>query len=141
MIVAAIDERTGKTLWTYRTAPGPWTYLGSRERQIAGTAHRGVLYQPLGNAAEVVALSEHNGKRLWSFRTSGPVKMSPVIKGDVVYFGDTAGIFYRVDRRTGRLLHATSYLQAFSTSPPVIVGQTLFIANGPAILAIPLDQV
>lgn len=141
LIVAAIDERTGKTLWTYRTAPGPWTYLGSRERQIAGTAHRGVLYQPLGNASEVVALNEQSGKRLWSFRTSGPVKMSPVIKGDVVYFGDTAGIFYRVDRRTGRLLHATSYLQAFSTSPPVIAGDTVFVAMGNIVMAVPINEI
>lgn len=141
LIIAAIDERTGKTLWTYHTRPGPYTYLTSRERQIAGTAADGVLYQPLGNANEVIALREQNGKRLWSFRTSGPVKMSPVIKGDTVYFGDTAGIFYRVDRRTGRLLHATSYLQAFSTSPPVIVGDTVFVAMGNIVMAVPIDEI
>lgn len=141
LIVAAIDERTGKTLWTYRTNPGPWTYLGSRERQIAGTAHDGVLYQPLGNGNEVVALNERTGKRVWVFHATGPVKMSPVIKGDVVYFGDTSGVFYRVDRRTGRVLHTTSYLQAFSTSPPVIAGDTVFVAMGNIVMAVPIDEI
>lgn len=139
--VAAIDERTGKTRWTYHAPPGPYTYIASAERQIAGTSNRGVLYQPIGNANRVVALDERNGKLLWTVHTSGNVKMSPVVKGEIVYFGDTAGIFYRVDRKTGRVIHTTSYLQPFSTSPPVIVGDTVFIANGQAVLAIPIDDV
>ena len=139
--VGALDQRTGKTLWTYHTAPGPYTYLTSRERQIAGTTYRGVLYQPLGNGTDVVALSERTGKRMWLFRATGPVKMSPVVKGDIVYFGDTAGVFYRVDSRSGRLLHASSYLQAFSTSPPVIAGDTVFVAMGNIVMAVPIDEI
>jgi outer membrane protein assembly factor BamB len=67
--------------------------------------------------------------------------MSPVVKGDAVYFGDTAGIFYRVDRKTGHIIHASSYLQPFSTSPPVIVGDTIFVANGRTVVAAPLDEI
>jgi outer membrane protein assembly factor BamB len=140
-IVAAIDERTGKTVWTYESEPGPYTFVGSAERQIAGTADRGVLYQPIGNAHRIVAFEERTGKELWQFHTSANVKMSPVVKGDVVYFGDTGGVFYRLDRRNGKLLHATSYLQPFSTSPPVIVGDTLFVAVGPMVVAAPLSDV
>jgi outer membrane protein assembly factor BamB len=139
--VAALDERTGKTRWTYTAPPGPYTYIASAERQIAGVSYDGVLYQPIGNASRVVALEERSGKVLWTLQTSANVKMSPVVKGDVLYFGDTGGIFYRVDRETGRILHATSYLQPFSTSPPVIVGDTLFVANGQAIVAVPIDEV
>jgi outer membrane protein assembly factor BamB len=139
--VAAIDERTGKARWTYTSPPGPYTYIASQERQIAGVSYRGVLYQPIGNANRVVALDERTGKRLWFFQTAGNVKMSPVVKDDTVYFGDTAGIFYRVDRKTGRLLHTTSYLQPFSTSPPVIAGDTIFVANGQMVVAAPLDDV
>jgi outer membrane protein assembly factor BamB len=139
--VAAIDERTGKTRWTYEGPVGPYTYIASAERQIAGVSNRGVLYQPIGNANRVVALDERSGKALWTVHTSGNVKMSPIVKGDVVYFGDTAGVLYQIDRHSGHVIHTTSYLQPFSTSPPVIVGETLFIANGPAILAVPLDDV
>ena len=35
-IVAAIDERTGKTRWTYEGEPGPYTFPSTNERQIAG---------------------------------------------------------------------------------------------------------
>jgi outer membrane protein assembly factor BamB len=139
--VVAIDEHSGKTRWTYAAPPGPYTYIASAERQIAGTAHDGVLYQPIGNGNRVIAFDEHSGKILWTVHTSGNVKMSPVVKDDVVYFGDTAGVFYRIDRKTGDVLHTTSYLQPFSPSPPVIVGDTVFIANGPAVIAVPIDEI
>lgn len=139
--VAAIDEQTGKTRWTYAAPPGPYTYIASKERQIAAVAYEGVLYQPIGNANRVVALDERTGRVLWAVHTSANVKMSPVVKGETVYFGDTAGIFYRIDRKTGRLLHTSSYLQPFSTSPPVIVGDTIFIAMGNIVMAIPLNEI
>lgn len=138
-ITVAIDERSGKTIWTHKSEPGPYTFVGSNERQIAGAAHGGVLFQPIGNANKLVAFDERTGRVLWSARTSGNVKMSPVISGDGVYFGDTAGIFYHVDRRTGHVVHTSSYLQPFATSPPVIVGQTLFVADGNFVVAAPLD--
>lgn len=140
-IVAALDERTGKTVWTREFEPQPYTFIGSAERQIAGTAHDGVLFQPIGNGHRVVAFQERTGKELWTFHTSANVKMSPVVKGETVYFGDTGGVFYRVDRKTGKLQHATSYLQAFSTSPPVIVGDTVFVADGQMVVATPITDV
>lgn len=140
-IVAAIDERSGRTVWTRAFEPGPFTYIASAERQIAGTAHDGVLYQPIGNRQIVVAFAERTGRVLWSVHASANVKMSPVVRGDRVYFGDTAGVLYNVDRRTGRVVHTSSYLQPFSTSPPVIVGDTLFIADGPMVVAVPVADV
>lgn len=139
--VAAIDERNGHTLWTHTFEAGPFTYIASSERQIAGTAHDGVLFQPIGNRQMVVAFNERTGHILWEAHTSGNVKMSPVVKGDRVYFGDTAGVLYNVDRRTGRIVHTSSFLQPFSTSPPVIVGSTLFIADGPMVVAMPILDV
>lgn len=140
-IVAAIDEKTGRTVWTREFEPAPYTFIASAERQIAGAADRGVLYQPIGNGHRIVAFEERTGKELWTFHTSANVKMSPVVKGDTVYFGDTGGIFYRIDRRNGKLIHATSYLQPFSTSPPVIVGDTVFVADGQMVVAAPITDV
>ena len=137
--VVAIDERTGKTKWTHRFESGPFTYVASAERQIAGTATGGVLYQSIGNLQRVVAFDERTGNVLWTARTSGNVKMSPVVRGLRVYFGDTAGILYSVDRHTGRTLHTASFLQPFSVSSPVIDGDTLLIANGSIVVAMPLD--
>lgn len=139
--VAAIDERSGRTVWTRTFEAGPFTYIASSERQIAGTAHAGVLYQPIGNRQMVVAFNERTGHMIWTAHTSANVKMSPVVKGDRVYFGDTAGVLYNVNRRTGRIEHTSSFLQPFSTSPPVIVGETLFIADGPMVVAMPVSGV
>jgi outer membrane protein assembly factor BamB len=139
--VAAIDERTGKTKWTRRFPAAPFTFVASAERQIAGTASGGVLYQSIGNLQRVVALDERTGKLRWTVHTTANVKMSPVLKGARVYFGDTAGVFYSVDRRTGRILHTISFLQPFSVSSPVIDGNTLLVANGSLVVAMPLDGV
>lgn len=140
-VTAAINERTGRTVWTHVSEPGPYTFIGSNERQIAATSAGGVLYQPVGNADKLIAFDQRTGRVLWSVRTAGDVKMSPIVKDDTVYFGDTEGIFYRVDRRTGRILHTSSYLQPFATSPPVIVGDTIFIADGPYVVASPEETI
>lgn len=137
--VAALDERTGKTRWSKTFPAAPYTYIASSERQIAGTSANGVLYQSIGNLARVVAFDERTGRMLWTAHTSGNVKMSPVVKDSRVYFGDTAGIFYTVDARTGRILHTGSFLQPFSVSPPVIYGNTIFVADGNMVLAMPLE--
>lgn len=138
--VHALDERTGKTLWTRTYPPAPYTYVGSSERQIAATALDGVLYVPIANLARVVALDERTGREIWTVHTAGNVKMSPVFKDGYGYFGDTAGILYTIDQHDGKIVHAASYLQPFAVSPPVIDGQTLFIANGDIVVAIPLTE-
>ncbi len=138
--VAAIEERTGKTKWSRTFGRAPFTYIASSERQIAGTTDGGTLYQSIGNLQEVVAMDERTGKLRWRAHTSANVKMSPVVKDDRVYFGDTAGIFYAVDRRSGRVARTISFLQPFSVSSPVIDGETLFVADGSMVIAMPLSS-
>ncbi|HZZ64000.1 MAG TPA: PQQ-binding-like beta-propeller repeat protein [Candidatus Baltobacteraceae bacterium] len=137
--VVAIDQRTGETKWKHEFEPGPFTFIGSAERQIAGTVSDGTLYQPIGNLQRVVAFDERTGRIRWTMKTTGNVKMSPVVKGETVYFGDTLGVFYSVDRRHGTLRHALSFLAPFSVSPPVIDGQTILMADGALVLAMPLE--
>lgn len=137
--VVAIDERNGKTKWTHRFEHAPFTYVASSERQIAGTAEGGVLYQSISNLQRVVAFDERTGNIRWTAHTSANVKMSPVVKDGRVYFGDTAGVLYSVDKSTGHILHTTSFLQPFSVSSPVIDGETLIIADGNMVVAMPLE--
>lgn len=136
-IVAAIDERSGRTRWTHVSAPGPYSIVASGEHAIAGTAVNGVLYQSIVNQNRLSAFDEQSGRVLWSVRTAGPVKMSPLVDNASVIFGDTTGILYNVDRRTGHIRHTASFKDPFSTSPPVIIGETLLVANGRYIFAIP----
>lgn len=138
-VVAALSERTGQTVWTYTGEAGPCTKAGSDEHEIAGTVADRTLFQSLGCNSQVVALDLRTGALLWSFRTAAPVKMSPVIYHGRIYFGDTTGVLYVLDEPTGHLLRSMSFTQPFTTSAPVIVGQTLIIANSVAIYAVPLD--
>ena len=140
-IVAAIDESTGQTRWTYTGDPGPYTFPVTNERQIAATFADGVLYQPIGNTSNVIAFEARTGKILWNLRTWANVKMSPVIIGGRVYFGDNGGILYNVDQQTGQVVHTSSFLQPFSAAPPLVVGDTILFAVGPVIVAMPLADV
>ena len=140
-IVAAIDERTGATRWTYESEPGPYTFPGTNERQIAGTVADSVLYQPIGNGSRVIAFEARTGKILWNLRTWADVKMSPVVTNGRVYFGDTGGVLYAVDAANGKVIHTSSFLQPFSSAPPIIAGRTIFFAVGSVVVAMPLANV
>jgi len=140
-IVAAIDERTGQTRWIYESEPGPYTFPATNQRQIAGTVADGVLYQPIGNASRVIAFEARSGKIRWNLRTWANVKMSPVVARGRVYFGDTGGILYAVDAKNGAVIHTSSFLQPFSSAPPLIAGDTIFVAVGSVVVAMPLENV
>jgi len=140
-IVAAIDEKSGRTRWTYVSPAAPYSIVESGEHAIAGTAVDGVLYQSIVNQNRVMAFDERTGRVRWSAPTIGPVKMSPLVTKASVIFGDTVGVLYNVDRRTGKIRRTTSFKDPFSTSPPVIVGDTLLIANGRYIFAIPTSVI
>jgi outer membrane protein assembly factor BamB len=138
-IVAALDPKTGKAIWTYRAPEmGMWTTLGSDEAAIAGTYDNGTYYQAAPLDDQLIAFNAANGKIRWSLRTAGPVKMSPVVKNGRVYVGDTVGLFYIIDSATGKLVKIEPFKKPFTTSPPVIVGDTLFVVNGESVRAVPL---
>ena len=139
-VITALDEKTGARRWQYVGSDGPVTLLASAEHAVAGAASDGILYQSINTADEVVALDEYTGKLRWSVQTYAPVKMSPVISGDRVYFGDSAGLLYTIDRRDGAILATSAMKGPFSTAPFVIVGKTLFAANGNNLIAVPLEE-
>lgn len=138
-IIAAVDEGSGKTIWQRVGPQGPYTAVASGEHAIAGTVADGVLYQSVVNEDVVLALDSKSGKLLWRTATSGPVKMSPVVTANRVIFGDTAGVLYDIERTTGHVLDTQSFTAPFSTSPPIVVGDTLLIANGRDLLAMPIN--
>ncbi len=138
--VVALDARTGKLRWRYAGAPGVFTAVGTNERAIAGTYDGGVLYQSLPTTSQLAAFRAGDGHVLWMLRTAGPVKMSPLVRDGIVYVGDTAGLFYTISARTGAVRHVTEFRQPFTSAPPLVVGQTLFVPNSQTIRAIPLDK-
>jgi outer membrane protein assembly factor BamB len=138
-IVAAIDARTGRTIWRHVSPPGPYTLVASGEHAIAGTAVDGVLYQSIVNRDLIVAFDERTGRVLWRVSTLAPVKMSPVVTRNRVIFGDTAGVLYSVNASNGHIIRTAAFKDSFSTSPPVVVGETVLVASGRHVFAFPLN--
>lgn len=138
--VVALDERTGTLRWRYVGPSGFFTAVGSNERGITGTYDGGVLYQSLPTVSVMAAFRASDGRVLWTAHTSAPVKMSPIVYDGSVYAGDTAGMFYRWDARTGTVQSAIPFDRPYTTSPPIVVGKTLFVANTEYLRAIPLAR-
>jgi len=138
--VTALDEQTGTLRWHYRSPNGQFASIGSLERGITGTYDGGVLYQPVPVSNSMIAFRASDGAILWQMHTTGPVKMSPLIAGGKVYFGDTVGMFYTLDAKTGAVRGAIPSDKPYATSPPIIIGGTLFIANNDTVKAMPLNK-
>ena len=139
-VVAALDAQTGKPVWVYRgTQQGLWSIVGSDEVAIAGTYASGTYYQAAPMLDQIIAFDANTGKVRWRFHTSGPAKMSPVVANGRLYIGDTVGMLYTLDARTGNLLEIREFKKPFSTSPPIVAGKKLLVANGMSVNAIPLS--
>lgn len=139
-VVAALDAKTGKTVWVYRSRKqGLWSTVGSSEAAVAGTYANGTYYQSAPFDDRFMAFDANTGRIKWNFQTSGPVKMSPVVANGRVYVGDTAGLLYTLDARTGVLLELREFNKPFATSPPIVAGNKLLIVNGTTVAAIPVS--
>jgi len=90
--VAALDARTGRTLWRFpagviEASPllaGGRVYFGSWDRRI-------------------YALDRRTGRLVWSFSTGDRVKGGVALAGRTVYAGSYDGYLYALDARSGRL--------------------------------------
>jgi outer membrane protein assembly factor BamB len=136
--VAAIDEGSGKLHWRWYSGLGTFTSVGSDEEAIAGLAGDGAFYESIPATNEFAAFDARTGRVRWKTHTEGAVKMSAVERNGLLYFGDTAGVFYVVGARNGRIVSRQSYPSYFTTSSPVIAGGTLYVANNYAVRALPL---
>lgn len=138
-VVAALDAKTGKARWVYREEPGLWSIVGSAEAAVEGSYADGIYYQSAPFTDKMLAFDGATGQIRWKFHTLGPVKMGAVVSGGRIYFGDVAGLLYTLDAHTGKLIELREFKQPFSTTPPIVAGDKLIIANGTAVHAIPLS--
>lgn len=136
--VAAVDERSGRRLWQWISGDGIITTTGSDETAIAGLAHDGRFYESVPATSEFIAFDAASGRVVWRVKTAADVKMSAVEDRGRLYFGDTGGTFYVVRASDGGVLERRRFPSYFTTSSPVIYGDTLFIANNRSVEAIPV---
>jgi outer membrane protein assembly factor BamB len=136
--VAAVDERTGKVRWRWYSGYGTFTSVGSDEEGVAGLAADGALYQAIPATGEFAAFDARTGNVRWKIRTDAAVKMSAVERGRRLYFGDTGRTFYTVDARSGHVIERRRFESYFTVSSPVILGDTLYVANNDVVRALAL---
>ena len=71
----------------------------------------------------------------WSLTTDGDVTANPTIDGDFLYFPDSAGFLYKVNRATGATLwkhpisNYTGIAHDFARSAPAVLGDALILGN------------
>jgi outer membrane protein assembly factor BamB len=63
----------------------------------------------------------------WLFKTDGPIVSSPAISNGVVFFGSSDGVFYAVDRETGKQKWKSVMTDPISSSPAVANGLVYFL--------------
>lgn len=136
--VYALDTGSGNLIWGRRSGRGYFTGVATNEGAIAGMIERGVLFHSFPAARRFVAFDLITGNTIWSMKTAAAVKMSAVAADGRLYFGDTAGVLYTVREGNGHVLARRHFAAPFSCSSPVIVGSTLYIADGSTVEALPL---
>jgi outer membrane protein assembly factor BamB len=125
----AVDAATGKTDWQKRF-----------DRCIASSPTMGdeVVYQPLMDpfpcrehkqdaAGYVVALDADTGRELWRFE-AGVVETSPLVVGDLLYFGSWDKKMYAVDVNTHKAVWTFPTGDQVKAGPAYARG-TLFFAS------------
>jgi outer membrane protein assembly factor BamB len=136
--VVALDSASGQLRWRHVGDQGFYSGVGTNERAIAGTYDNRTLFQSLPATNQLIAFRTADGKVLWSTVTSGSVKMSPLVWNGRVYAGDTSGVFYAVDERSGKTLRALAFDKPFTSAPPIVIGRTMFLPQTDSIQAVPL---
>lgn len=158
----AIDGNTGQILWQ-RSLGTDYSnivqemigsgYIGAHDGEEAGvaTVSSGFLFVGSPGLAEMWALSAQSGQIIWHAHVPQPVRTAPVLVGNSLYAtGDSRLI--QLAATTGALIHSGVYnhfvegsgiMIECSTSSPVVVGDTMFLAggsNGSTVTAIPLGE-
>jgi outer membrane protein assembly factor BamB len=139
-VVNAFGQRSGALRWQYVSSGGPMVQIGSRVTEYQGLYVAGVLYQALPLPSQFAALDAKSGGARWRIKTQAPVKMTAVMRDGLLYFGDESGYLYVVRAVDGSIQEQVKFPNYFTCSPPVIVGDTLYVENGSSIYALRLDR-
>ena len=138
--IYAIDPQSGKQIWKTED-------LGGQLVAKPALSASGVLYvgafgsrtDKPERSSRLVAVDSTTGQILWSKPTRGWVWATPLLKDDVLYFGDNEGFVYAMNAQTGDILwqqqHDTSANRAI-IGAPVILGDRLYFGSKAGLLHI-----
>lgn len=138
--IYALDPQNGNLIW--KTADLGGQLVAQPALSASGVLYIGAFGSRTDNperSSRMVAVDASNGQILWSAPTRGWVWSTPLIKDDVLYFGDNEGFIYALNAQTGDVLWQnqpdTSANRAI-IGAPVILGDRLYFGSKAGLLHI-----
>jgi outer membrane protein assembly factor BamB len=138
--IYALDPQTGNQIWQTEDLGGQ--LVAQPALSDSGVLYVGAFGSRTDNpdrSSRLVAVDSTTGKTLWSKPTRGWVWATPLLKDDVLYFGDNEGFAYAMNAQTGEFI----WQQQLDTSvnraiigAPVIVGDRLYFGSKAGLLHI-----
>ena len=101
--------------------------------KVSGRDDKNSRYQ--SEETRISAATVRNLALRWTLSTDGDVTANPTIDGDFLYFPDSAGFLYKVNRATGTIAwknpisNYTGIARDFARAAPVVVGDALILGN------------
>jgi outer membrane protein assembly factor BamB len=138
--IYAIDPQSGEQIWVTED-------LGGQLVAMPALSPSGVLYVGAFGArtdnpergSRLVAVDSSNGQVLWSQPTAGWVWATPLLKEDVLYFGDMEGFAYAFNAADGKKVWSRQLdtgVNRSITGAPVIMGNRLYFGSKAGLLYI-----
>jgi outer membrane protein assembly factor BamB len=138
--IYALNPQTGELIWKTEDVGGQM--VAQPALSASGVLYVGAFGSRTDDPARssrLVAVDASNGQILWSAPTRGWVWATPLLREDVLYFGDNEGFAYAVNAQTGEVLWQrqldTSANRAI-ISAPVILNDRLDLASKAGLLHI-----
>lgn len=138
--IYALNPQTGELIWKTEDVGGQM--VAQPALSASGVLYVGAFGSRTDDPARssrLVAVDASNGQILWSTPTRGWVWATPLLREDVLYFGDNEGFAYAVNAQTGEVLWQrqldTSANRAI-ISAPVILNDRLYLASKAGLLHI-----
>ena len=101
------------TLWKF--------YYPEAQNQTTAAVDEGRVY--FAGGPWLFCLSAESGARLWEFNTQVGIRSSPAVVGDLVIFGDDAGVLRALDKTTGAPRWEKTFEGAIMAPPLVYLGK------------------
>jgi outer membrane protein assembly factor BamB len=130
LTVLAIDPASGKVRWSRLLGRGP---IPPAYKASVAMTHDGVIYVSDIATNTLFALSGNDGSVRWESAIPHPgpngLGRGAVTYHEGIIYQATGRYIYAWDAQTGKLLHELEVGGRFGIVNPVIVGQTMFLAN------------
>ena len=106
--IYALDSKTGKKVWAYRTGGKIYSTPAAADDYVVAASTDGVIY------------CLKDGKPVWKFATLKPDVAAPVIADGVVYIGGSDGHFRAIRLATGKLVWDFDQVKGFVVDKPLL---------------------